>query len=318
MDLHHCEFPREETLRQLRLLLGILGNYASWLVAWCRAKLGKSLYPPRGFFLNYQELLCLGLDAAELQAQQMAGSPSDPIVAGTDCYGYRSFDKKEGIAKPSQSVPATHVIYIYFKAEVCAFPFQLISSALRVCCEKIGCKYEQLLIPHFDSPCEDLLCIVNSMMNQECETEVIAKNIARWRTMIEGFLLGLSSHFVQPVVQPVSFVVPTDSEIIHLFDADTLLSLKAHDQRLNRKVRLPIMLNIVKRSYKTLDRWEKAKRTPHGVMWLPPDKYNGIEYFLPAYLAPLQELLPILRAEDAARNENQRRLTSWTDSPSDE
>lgn len=300
---HHTEPQCDDVLRQLQTLLAVLGNYGSWLVSWCRAQLGLSLYAPRGFYLNQEELRCLNQDTAELQAQEMAGSPNDPIVAGTDYYEYRTFDGNESITKPGISVPATTVIGISFKPDLCAFPFRLIAQAIRSCCVAIGCSYQQFLIPHFGEPCEDLLRLVNSMMNLECKTEDVAQHIACWRMTVRGLLQGLNTfRMVRIPVQTENIVVLSDKEIVRLFDEDTLQGLRVNDLRLNRKVRRPVMLEILNRTDKTAGRWEAVERTPHGIFWPRPEKPSGnlLEYFLPAYLASLQELLPILRAEDVA------------------
>lgn len=308
------QFAREsppEAMRQspLERLLGLVNlhfDYASWLLYYCRQILmGAPNFSLNGMSVSRAELELVGLDCEELLSLLLGGDETSPWVRGTTSFDYCDEDDCERSAAPAEDIDAVRLVRLHLRAEVTALPYCSLHGAVRSLCAKLKCRYEDFLLPHYGVPCEDPTRLARSLLNHECDPLLVASELDVWRIRITERVRILAERYTTPAMAHDAIQLST-KELLAIFLPQNVLSLRQNDGRIQREVERRIVAKMVRRTCRTLKRWEDSGLAVNGILWPKPCRTirHNVLYFLPDCLPAIQRLAPRLR--DPARDRQLR------------
>jgi len=173
------EKTSEELRQQLRELLGLYYNAASWIIYWfVHTQCHPSSEVP-GFTMHWHEMQNLKIDREELLSLLMAGATDNPWVAATDRYDYPTFEGNIQSAKPGIAVNATSVERLHFKPDPKYLLYSTVMNVLRGTCNCLGWNYRDFLFKFLNHPCEEPMRFARILISGECDPGVLARELTQ-------------------------------------------------------------------------------------------------------------------------------------------
>lgn len=290
--------------QRLQTIVALNFDYFSWLLFYgrCVAESGNAS-GIAGLTLSRHELFCLGIDCEELLAQLIAGDCASSWPQIIEKFDYLTFEEEQMSAAPAEPCAAAKLLRVHQKPLVDAFPHALLINILYRLCQRYQCSCRDFLPPYYGRPCEDPQRFARSLMSGECDPRLAARELDLWRLRVNERVRILSEREAPPdtcLGEPAS-----DRELLLLLSPENIHALQESDPRIQREIPRPLLAKIIRRSCRTIRRWETCG-TAGEILWPSPRRINenAVHYFLPFYLSTIKQLVP--RPRDPERDRQLR------------